>query len=144
MVVFARKIDGPVYLVVHSSGRVIYFPEKDPPGSPVAVPTMAVLTNHGFGLGSIKIGLGSFGGMKKEVFALENPVLPRIPGKGKKGLGLGSRGHDPAVPLFPARYVAGGSVVTWGNPRHGGDSGEVRQQLAQVREIQASRGAEAV
>ncbi|CAJ1441544.1 unnamed protein product [Effrenium voratum] len=42
-----------------------------------------------------------------------------------------------------ALYVEGGSVVTWGDPVHGGDIGQVREQLVQVHQIQQP-GARAV
>ncbi|OLQ08346.1 Retrovirus-related Pol polyprotein from transposon TNT 1-94 [Symbiodinium microadriaticum] len=40
-----------------------------------------------------------------------------------------------------AAILGDGSVVTWGDARHGGDSGAVQGQLKNVQQIQATRGA---
>ena len=40
-----------------------------------------------------------------------------------------------------AAILADGSVVTWGNPAHGGDSSEVQEQLKGVQQVQATSGA---
>jgi alpha-tubulin suppressor-like RCC1 family protein len=37
-----------------------------------------------------------------------------------------------------AAILADGSVVTWGNPRSGGDSSAVQEELKNVQEIKAS------
>lgn len=37
-----------------------------------------------------------------------------------------------------AAILANGSVVTWGNPKHGGDCSSVRNQLRYVQQLQAA------
>ena len=38
-----------------------------------------------------------------------------------------------------ALHVDGGSACAWGNPKAGGDSGQVQEQLVRVRQIQATQ-----
>ena len=40
-----------------------------------------------------------------------------------------------------AAMLDGGSVVTWGDPRYGGDSTSVQDQQKNVQQIQTARGA---